>query len=507
MHTITSLLVLLLAIFALSTGATSASTSNSNATWPLQSFHSTDIRTAFFNVTKNGKTELGYIFVTPWANGRSHPSIYQDDGQLVWQGPEGTSYGFRPQTLRGQPVIVYWEGELNSKGYGYGAINILNNSYQRIHKVTLFDESFKTGSEPQKFPSYIDFHEGVITANGSILVTAINITQADLQSVGGPKDGWVVDALAYEIDIESNKVLFRWSAIEHLQEIPLKLSQNPLAGAGRSERDPWNFFHINSVIKYGDSYLVSWRYACSVLLISKSGAVTWNLNGINGGDFKLGPDTNFCYQYGLRLADQKKDKITISCHNNDNAEFTTQLKTTTGLILDLDLRNKTVTLNRRLWDDLNPVKTQDLGSFQNLPNGHVLMNHGIIPVIEEYDENGALVMKLRYGYDKVESTYRVHRVPWIGIPKTKPSVKACRSVASGEVTVYVSWNGATGVESWNLYTGSKEGMLQIIATEPRNGFETIIRGGKDANNTVVVGAVGGPNNGVKSDPVMVGNCS
>ncbi|KAI1946039.1 hypothetical protein LOZ12_003293 [Ophidiomyces ophidiicola] len=351
------------------------------------------------------------------------------------------------------------------------------------------DETCKAGTKRQNHPSYIDFYEGVITGNGSIIVTAVNITQADLRPVAGPKNGWFVDALVYELDIESNKVLFRWSAIEHLQRIPFKLSKNPLAGAGRSERDPWNFFHINSVIRYGDSYLVSWRYGCSVLLVSKNGEVIWNLNGINGGDFKLGRDANFCYQYGLRLSDQTKDKITISFHNNDNAEFTTRLKITTGMILDLDLQNKTAVLKRRVWNNADPVKTQDLG------------------MIEEYNENGALVMKVRYGYDKVESTYCVHRVPWIGTPKTKPSVKACRTVPSGELTVYVSWNGATGVESWMVYEKPTEGPSKMSKIEPRNGFETAIRGVKDAGNTVVVGAVGGPNNGVESNPVAVIDCS
>lgn len=113
-------------------------------------------------------------------------------------------------------------------GFRYGTIHFLNQSYNDIHRVTLSDGdlNFKSALGPQ-FPSYIDVHEDAVTDRGSVLVTAYNVTPADLQSLGGPKNGWVHDSQCYEIDIASNKVLFSWSALDHLN---LTESATPLYG-------------------------------------------------------------------------------------------------------------------------------------------------------------------------------------------------------------------------------------------------------------------------------------
>jgi hypothetical protein len=66
--------------------------------------------------------------------------------------------------------------------------------------------------------------------------------------------------------------------------------------------------------------------------------------------------------------------------------------------------------------------------------------------------------------------------------------------------VYVSWNGATDVESWKVYSGS-----QIKQTAVRNGFETtILVDGLSGSDSVVVEAVGGFGDGKRSQPATVG---
>ena len=180
-------------------------------------------------------------------------------------------------------MIVYWEGFITN-GFGFGAISILNSSYDEIHRVTLDckEEGFMTVYDPKSFSSCIDFHESQLTDNGTVLVTAVNVTQADLSSVGGPKDGWIQDGIVYEIDIKTNQILFRWSAYEHIQEVPMSYDIAPLgadgAGSGVNKTDPWGYPHLNSVAKYGDSYLVSSRYMCSVFFIAKNGSVQWHLH-------------------------------------------------------------------------------------------------------------------------------------------------------------------------------------------------------------------------------------
>lgn len=268
--------------------ASCTSAALADALWPLQTYKSSSIKTPSFNVTKMGQTEPGYIFLSPAdiLRGNGHPVIYSDDGQLVWQGVEGNYSALQPQMLDGEPVIAYWEG-FTGEGFGFGHISILNSSYDEIHRVTLDckEQNFATIYDPMTFSSCIDIHESQFTDDGTILITAVNVTQADLSSVGGPKDGWIQDGLIYEIDIKTNKVLFRWSAYEHLAEAPMSYDIAPLgadgAGSGKTKADPWGYPHLNSIAKYGDSYLLSSRYMCSIFFIASDGSVTWHLHVCN----------------------------------------------------------------------------------------------------------------------------------------------------------------------------------------------------------------------------------
>ncbi|KAJ5365706.1 hypothetical protein N7517_008592 [Penicillium concentricum] len=477
-----------------------------NGLWPMQKFKSSSIQAPYMNVTKMGPTEPGFLFLTPHDIIRQtgYPAIYSDDGQLVWQGPSGNYSALQPQVLNGEPVMAYWSGYV-SLGFGFGGISIVNSSYDEIHRVTLDceAENFVTIYDPMKFASCIDIHESEITDNGTILVTAVNVTQADLSSIGGPKDGWIQDALVYEIDIKTNEILFRWSAYEHIDQVPLSDVRAPLKGSGGTKADPYGYPHLNSIAKYGDSYLVSSRFMCSLFFIASNGSVTWQLHGLTGGDFELGLGTTFCQQHDARFQFQSDERVTISLHNNDNADFTGHTALTTGMVLDVELQgSKRVTLKSRMWDAAEPVYAESQGSYQPLGNGHVLQAHGGTPKIEEYDENGAVVMRARFGYDNTMHTYRTYRYPWVGRPATKPNAVACLDGRNGKPVVYASWNGATDVEHWKVYSGTV-----VKQTAVRNGFETaILVDGLTSSDSVVVEAVGGVGDGMRSESAKVGQC-
>ncbi|KAJ5397868.1 hypothetical protein N7509_005981 [Penicillium cosmopolitanum] len=460
--------------------------------------------TPYMNVTKMGQTEPGYLFFSPQdiLRDNGYPAIYQDDGQLVWQGAEGNYSALQPQMLDGEPVIAYWTGYAG-EGFGFGHISILNSSYDEIHRVTLDckSEKFVTVFEPMQFDSCIDIHESQFTDNGTILVTAVNVTQADLSSVGGPKDGWIQDGLIYEIDLKTNEILFRWSAHEHVDQVKLSYLRAPLDGSGLNQTNPYGYPHLNAIYKYGDSYLLSSRYMCSIFFLDPNGNVTWHLHGQTGGDFELGLGTSFCYQHDARFEFQSDERVTLALHNNENADFSAPTTLTTGLLLDVELQgSKQVTLKRRTWDADEPVYAQSQGSYQSLANGHILQDHGATPKIEEYDENGTIVMRARFGYDNTMQTYRAYRYPWTGNPSTKPDVAACVSRETSKTTVHVSWNGATDVKSWKIYSGS-----QAKGTALRNGFETSIEvDGLAGGDEIIVEAIGGVGDGTRSDSVQVG---
>ncbi|KAF9886077.1 hypothetical protein FE257_012012 [Aspergillus nanangensis] len=275
----------------------------------------------------------------------------------------------------------------------------------------------------------------------------------------------------------------------------------PGAGSGVNKADPYGYPHLNSIAKYGDHYLVSSRYMCSVFFIAPNGSITWQLHGQTGGDFRLGLGTSFCYQHDVRFESQSPERVTLSMHNNDNTEFTGHTALTTGLVLDVELKgSKRVTVRGRTWDAADPVYAESQGSYQALGNGHVLQAHGSIPKLEECGQNGAIVMRARFGYDNTMQSYRGYRFPWIGRPNTTPNVVTCPVVGKKHTAVYVSWNGATDVESWKVVSGSR-----LIQTALRNGFETtIFVDGLSSHGTVVVEAVGGVGNGTRSQPIPVG---
>lgn len=55
---------------------------------------------------------------------------------------------------------------------------------------------------------------------------------------------------------------------------------------------------------------------------------------------------------------------------------------------------------------------------------------------------------------------------------TKPNVVA--EAGDGGTVVYVSWNGATEVEAWQVYGGLSRGNLTLAATAKKTTFETEI---------------------------------
>ncbi|KAJ9315201.1 hypothetical protein DTO271D3_4654 [Paecilomyces variotii] len=453
--------------------------------WQYQTFKSATYQPPNMTIEKHGRTEPGFLFFDQtWAGTVDYaPLIMTDENELVWQGSmpaeDNTIFGLRPQTFEGKPVLTYWRGTGygDPLGFGYGVIYLLDQSYEEIYRVTLEDSSFAV-VENLTIPSWIDLHESKLTDRGSILVTAVNMTQYDLRSVGGEEDGWIADSLFYELDVKTSRVLYRWSALEHVDEIPLEGSLLPIDGLGNNRTYAWGAFHINSVDFFDDgAYLISSRYYCSIYRINRNGTVDWVLNGRSGGDFKLGPGVDFCYQHDARIRHTSEDAVIISMFNNANSPVENGTSPSTGLLLRLDLNTHEATLERKLLDSRDVIYSESQGNYQHLPGGHTLLGHGQIPKFKEYDANGSCVMTLQFGENNEVSSYRGFRLPWIGKPKMPPSVWAC---SSGNSThIYMSWNGATELTGWNVYGGSNASHLQLVGSVPKKGFET----------TIVIGSV------------------
>lgn len=339
------------------------------------------------------------------------------------------------------------------------------------------------------YPSNIDLHELLITPSGSLLVTANNVTQADLTSVGGPADGWVVAVFVYEIDIATNKVLFSWNSLDHLDKLPFTASLYPLGAdgfTGVNQSLAWGYFHINAVEPYDDGYIISSRYLCSAIAIDGSGEVKWRLSGRVGGDFKLiGSDaiTGFCYQHDIRVESESTTGVSLRMHDNHNSPIENGTVPSTAKVVHVDFNTKEATLVRRLLNDSGPVYSTALGDYQPLEDGNVFVGHGWIPIMEEYSPAGEILTTIQFGAAEPRPgggflspqaptlSYRSFKQKWTGCPKSKPDVVA-ESSSDGHTSVYVSWNGATEIEAWEIYGGSSANKLTHVTTVTKRGFET-----------------------------------
>ncbi|KAF2723688.1 hypothetical protein K431DRAFT_282784 [Polychaeton citri CBS 116435] len=412
------------------------------------------------------------------------------NGGLVWNGPETHAFSFGVQQYQGEPVLVYWNGSVFPEplGRGNGAVYLLNKQYEQVAAVTL-PGNFLELPPGEKYASNIDLHEIYLTEKGSVIITANNVTQFDLMSVGGVVDGWIVDALFYEIDIATNDVLFSWSSLDHVDVLPLTDSVYPLGSEGydgHNQSTAWGYFHINAASPYNDGYILSSRFLCSAIAIGRDGSVKWRLAGRDslGGDFSLGEGADFCYQHHIRAYENGEDSITLHLHDNANSPIENNTIPTSGKSLHADLQSKHVTLNQRYSNESAKVFATAQGSFQQLANGNVVTGHGWIPVASEFAVDGTPLNTWQYGANprngndyisaqKTTLSYRSFKQQWVGCPTTKPAIVTERQ-DDGSVAVYISWNGATEVYGWVVLAGISATELQYVAHEEKTGFETKI---------------------------------
>ncbi|KAI7495056.1 hypothetical protein KC367_g7672 [Hortaea werneckii] len=494
--------------------------------WPYQEYKTVNFTPPVLNITSNYKPSEGYLFFAPDAAKayQTGPLIMDMNGELVWNGPEGHAFGFGKQNYLDEDVLVLWNGTAYPEpiGRGNGAVYMLNRQYEQIHKTTL-EGNFVEHVPNATFPSNIDLHEIYITEQGTMIVTGNNVTQTDLTSVGGPSDGWVVEAQVYEIDIATNDVLFSWKSLDHLDALPFASSVYPLGSegyTGENQSLAWGYFHINSASPYDGGYILSSRFLCSAIAISGSGDVKWVLRGRGAeGDFTHNPGTDFCYQHDIRAFPKQPSQtntsvIELHMHDNANSPIENNTIPTSGKSLLVDLSTKTVTLQTQYLNTSGPIYTTAQGNYQPLPNGNVFLGHGWIPIFEEFSSEGEILSTIQFGHagtlpaeegggyeslprSETALSYRAFKQEWIGCPRTRPDVVVERhrqqqhqqwshqsawGEGSGEgVTVYVSWNGATEVEAWEIYGGRDGGSsshaqdgtkLDHLATIPKKGFES-----------------------------------
>jgi hypothetical protein len=379
-------------------------------------------------------------------------------GSLVWTGNYTEPFDFKVSTYKGQPVLTFWSGDLLD-GYGRGSFYILNQSYAEIahFQVNRFGDNMG------------DVHEFEITSNDTALVAIYHAIPWDLTASGGISDGWLFENTIQEINIETGELVFEWNASTH---VGINESYNSLPeDVGRAEDSPWDYFHINSIEKdkNGD-LLVSGRVMDCVYKISGTdGHIIWRLQG-KQSDFDVDPAAVFAFQHDARWLNDDQTRMTLF----DNGP-TENVANSRGLLLDVNQNDKTVKL---IQDFANGPKTfaQFEGSLQAIDPANettnFILGYGSQPFFAELDHNGNILLDVQFGKTNAVNSYRAFKQQWQGKPTTKPDVHWDKQGNKA----YCSWNGATDVETWEVFTANASDSRNwtSITTASRTGFETTI---------------------------------
>ena len=397
-------------------------------------------------------TAPGYFFVSPKkgpgeeAPTQDGPLIVDASGEVVWFHPlqevEADAFTFQVQTYRGEPVLTWWEG-LHT-GYGQGEYVIYDHSYREVTRI-------RAGNGYEG-----DHHEFLITPEDTALITIYSEVPRDLSAVGGPADGVVLDGIVQELDIETGEVLFEWHSLDYIG------LEESLYEPAPDLKAAFDYFHINSVDPTPDgSLIISARRTCAVYKVSrKTGEVLWRLGG-EQSDFEMGYGTRTDWQHDARR--QKDGTITI--FDNGGVEKDVQSR---GIVVEVDEDDMSATLAGE-YTHPDKILAVTQGNVQVLPNGNVFVGWGSEPSFSEFSKDGRLIFDASFP-SQVES-YRAFRFPWMGQPEDRPAVVA-EAGPDDRVTIYVSWNGATEVDTWQVLAGSGHDKLEPAGSAYRKGFET-----------------------------------
>lgn len=424
------------------------------------------------------KVAQGYWFVAPYWNINPEPltqkyepcqvgpHIYDSDGSLIWAGScdfgNTDAFDFKVvNTIDDQPrlSVIIGRGDGN-KVNRHGAAHVMSASYQIERNLTVLDDR-----------GAFDIHEFNILGNGkTALVTAYRPQYLNMSSLGFGGYGYAMTGGFEEIDIATGEALYDWRSVDHIS-----LSESTVLIEGPPGSPPgWDYLHVNSVDKNADGdYLISARFADTIYMISgETGKILWRLGG-SMSTFRL-ENFRMYRQHHARFIDQNSTHITISFLNNASDEVSQDEHTSDALVVILDL---TAAVARAILRYNRPDGglSRLRGNVQELPTGNYFVGWSQSGYQSEFTPEGECVMQARFRSDRF-STYRSYKYEFHGHPTTPPDLKALvyESQSSRKLTVmYVSWNGATDISSWNFYAQASETSEPVLlGSAPKTGFET-----------------------------------
>jgi hypothetical protein len=398
--------------------------------------------------------------------GQYGPLIYTPQGRLVWFAPQAkgvNALNLSVQRYEGQNDLTWWRGRVISIGFGQGEDVIMDPNYQTVATV-------RGGNGYEA-----DLHDFQIAPHNVAYISVYNVMRCDLSSLGGVRNGVIIDTAVQQVDIKTGLVRWEWHSLDH---VSVSESHAPVP----TTAIPWDFFHLNSIdVEPGGDLLLSARSTWAAYqLQAGSGTIAWRLGGPNSS-FAMGPGTSPAWQHDARLL---PDGSVTMFDDGSNPQIHYQSR---GLRLALDTTRRTARLIAAYPHPGAPLLADSQGNMQTLPNGNLVVGWGSIPSITEVGPAGRVLLDAHL--PAAFSSYRAFRFPWSGHPLTQPAVSAQELVTGDSVAVAASWNGAGEVASWRVLAGPSEGALTAQVTMPDSGFESTVTFPSD-NSYVAVQALG-----------------
>jgi hypothetical protein len=383
--------------------------------------------------------------------GQYGPAIYTPTGRLVWFGalPAGeNALNLSMQRYEGQDDLTYWRGQVRNVGFGEGVDVILDRNYQTVATV-------RAGSGYEA-----DLHDFQIAPNNVAYLTVYNVMRCDLSSVGGKRNGIIIDTAVQQVDIKTGLVRWEWHTLDH---VAVSESHAPVPETAI----PWDAYHLNSIEAEpnGDVVISARSTWAAYRIAGGSGDIEWTLGGTNSS-FAMGHGTELAWQHDARMG--PGGTITLF-DDGSNPRVHYQSR---GIRIKLDTGRHTATLVRAFPHPGGPLLSDSQGNMQVLGDGGTVIGWGAIPSVSELAPDGSPLFDAHMpaGY----SSYRAFRFPWSGHPLSAPSASAHLNLTGDSTTVFASWNGAGEVASWRVLAGPDPSSLTARATMPDSGFESSV---------------------------------
>ena len=454
-----------------------------------------DIDAPRYDVTVYNPDALapGYFFVTPYQKVEQTerdgnwvgPHIYDQTGELIWSGAplaQGFSiFGMKKTAFNGADDML---SMIYRKEFGA----IINSSYQ-IHERVHVEEGFD-----------LNMHEFNVVDNGTRILTmrtAVKDQDISIPATDTKKGYDGPCKIRYvgfeERDADTLEVTFSWMSEDRLWLEDTMYDDGPWKRFC-TEPSGWDYIHCNSIDKFSDGdFLLACRHSDTVYKIShRTGEIVWRLGGksndFDWADRKHDDDladyetVQFRGQHDVKVFESAPNYAIISML--DNAWRPGRNKKSGDFSRGLLIQVKTNQDRAKILQEYpHPQREliQGRGSMQVLPNGNAFCGFTHNSYVAEYAHDGTVLMEAQLRPEM--KSYRGYKFPWVGHPVEPPDVYAVAFAEEGEkeykMLVYVSWNGATEVRTWNIYSAHADGKGrgtkgELLTSTPKTGFETAI---------------------------------